>query len=140
MLQLFAALIVAFPLICLVLAVLQTGRALVSAALQIETRLGNGPGADAERLAQLDADLNAIRRDLNDVDERAEARYRRLTSRARRGGAPAPGAGEEPDESGVDPRQQALFELGQAARMPPHHATPSPNGAGRPRMMRAPGR
>lgn len=132
-LQLVAAAMIALPILGLAFAALQIETALRSLPEQI----GNGPGADPARTAALESDLAAIRRDLNDVDERAEARYRRLTSRARRAEG-APGAGDEPAD--MDPRQLAMYGLREAAATPPSPGTPSRSPNGRPRLMRAPGR
>lgn len=54
--------------------------------------LSNAPGTDSATIAELRRELSALSAQVNDVDERAEARYRRLTARARRA---EPGEEEE---------------------------------------------
>lgn len=73
------------------------------------------PAPDTDTSA-LEREISNLRALVNDIDERVEHRYRKLTARDRRAAAPAD---EEPEPPAPDPGQLAMF-----ARPPFQNGTP----------------
>lgn len=126
-----------------------TATALHSLSSQLGDALDTGTLADqpsglsseaekeiSQRLATVETDLAALKRDVNDIDERAEHRFRRLTARANRAeqaedAEDAEGASDDPGEAA-----EILAQLAQARGPGPGRAPDNVNGARKARRRR----
>ena len=80
-------------------------------------RIGNGGGTSQADLSEVRREISALAAQLNDVDERGEARFRRLTARRRR-------AEEEEPEEVEEPRPALIRRVSGGETQPTNGADP----------------